>query len=93
MVSCTGLLPAGAVLSSTFHYHMHFLTLLVTEAIALQPHHPKVMVWAPSVSLAATKEMPGSCTVPASIASTVQDPLLVSIPPGTKMFQFPGFTS
>ena len=37
MVSCTGLLPAGAVLSSTFHYHMHFLTLLVTEAVALQP--------------------------------------------------------
>ena len=36
---------------------MHFLTLLVAYVTALQPHMPKHLVWASSVSLAATQEI------------------------------------
>jgi hypothetical protein len=60
------------------------------------PFHTRIMgtmmrpVWAPSVSLAATQEMPGSYTVATQVPPQYTIRILVSFPPGTKMFQFPG---
>ena len=49
-------------------------TKFLASSCVLQPHGQSSMVWASSVSLAATREI--AC--------------LLSLPPGTKMFQFPG---
>ena len=52
------------------------------------------MVWALPVSLAATKGMPESFTVSTPKCQHSKRPvLLVSFPPGTEMFHFPGYAS
>ena len=53
LLSNTGLSPSVAVLSST----ILLADNLITPRLAPQPHKPKLMVWAVSISLAATKEI------------------------------------
>ena len=52
-LSNTGLSPSVAVLSST----VLLADNLITPRLAPQPHKPKLMVWAVSISLAATTEI------------------------------------
>ena len=50
-------------------------------------------VWAPSFSLAATKEIPDASRHPQLLEYSEMHHDLVSFPPGTEMFHFPGLTS
>ena len=53
LLSNTGLSPSVVVLSNT----VLLAGNLVTQRLAPQPHKPKQVVWAVSVSLAATQEI------------------------------------
>ena len=58
------------------------------------PMYRSTSVWAPSVSLAATQEIPGIPFLSINGRSKrTKLRVLVSFPPGTKMFQFPGYAS